>query len=60
VVAMHVHDDCVQDAAKNYIDTPKLELIGRMHGRGWYARTQDMWDIPRIPLEEWAANKGGG
>jgi flavin reductase (DIM6/NTAB) family NADH-FMN oxidoreductase RutF len=46
VLAMHVHDDCVQDAAKNYIDTPKLELIGRMHGRGWYARTQDMLGHP--------------
>jgi flavin reductase (DIM6/NTAB) family NADH-FMN oxidoreductase RutF len=60
VLAMHVHDDCVQDAAKNYINTPKLELIGRMHGHGWYTRTRDMLDIPRITLADWAANKGGG
>src|SRR3984885_4494248 len=31
VVAMHIHDEMVLDAAKHYIDTPKLKLIGRMH-----------------------------
>ena len=53
VVAMHVRDDAVIDAAKYYIDTPKLKLIGRMHGSGWYARTSDLFLIPRIPLEKW-------
>ncbi|MGD0963714.1 MAG: flavin reductase family protein [Candidatus Acidiferrales bacterium] len=53
VVAMHVHDDAVIDAAKHYIDTPKLKLIGRMHGRGWYVRTSDLFLMPRIPLEKW-------
>jgi len=53
VVAMHVRDDAVIDAAKHYIDTPKLKLIARMHGRGWYARTSDLFLMPRIPLEKW-------
>jgi flavin reductase (DIM6/NTAB) family NADH-FMN oxidoreductase RutF len=53
VLAMHVHDECVLDAAKHYIDTPKLKLIGRMHGRGWYARTSDLFETPRIPVGEW-------
>jgi len=53
VLAMHVHDDCVLDAAKHYIDTPKLKLIGRMHGRGWYARSSDLFEMPRIPVKEW-------
>jgi flavin reductase (DIM6/NTAB) family NADH-FMN oxidoreductase RutF len=53
VVAMHVRDDAVVDPAKFYIDTPKLKLIGRMHGSGWYARTSDLFEIPRIPLETW-------
>ena len=34
VVAMHVRDDAVLDAMKYYIDTPGLDLIGRMHGGG--------------------------
>jgi flavin reductase (DIM6/NTAB) family NADH-FMN oxidoreductase RutF len=53
VVAMHVRDDCVMDAARCYIDTPKLDLIGRMHGAGWYAKTSDLYEQPRIPLGDW-------
>ena len=33
VVAMHVRDDCVLDAKRCYIDTPKLDLIGRIEAR---------------------------
>jgi flavin reductase (DIM6/NTAB) family NADH-FMN oxidoreductase RutF len=53
VVAMHVQDDAVLDAGRCYIDTPKLQLIGRMHGAGWYARTSDLFEMPRIPVEDW-------
>jgi flavin reductase (DIM6/NTAB) family NADH-FMN oxidoreductase RutF len=53
IVAMHVHDEFVLDAAKYYIDTPGLKLIGRMHGRGWYVRTTDLFDMPRIAPSEW-------
>ena len=53
IVAMHVRDDAVLDAANAYIDTPKLKLIGRMHGTGWYARTSDLFEVPRIPVAEW-------
>ena len=54
IVAMHVRDDLVLDAAKHYIDTPKLKLIGRMHGRGWYTRTSELFEMDRIPREEWS------
>jgi flavin reductase (DIM6/NTAB) family NADH-FMN oxidoreductase RutF len=53
VLAMHVHDEFVLDERKQYIDTPNLKLIGRMHGTGWYARTSDLFEMPRIPLNEW-------
>ncbi len=57
VLVMQVRDDCVLDPAKCYIDTPKLGLIGRMHGTGWYARTTDRIEIPRISAEEWRARQ---
>jgi flavin reductase (DIM6/NTAB) family NADH-FMN oxidoreductase RutF len=57
VLAMHVRDDCVLDPVGCYIDTPRLGLIGRMHGAGWYARTSDRFEMPRIPVAEW---KGRG
>ncbi len=53
VLAMHVRDDCVLDAERHHIDTPKLGLIARMHGRGWYARTTDLFQMERIPLPNW-------
>ncbi len=53
VVAIHIADDCVLDAAKCYVDTPKLDLIGRMHGGGWYTRTTDRFEMPRLALDGW-------
>ena len=53
IVMMHVADEAVLDAARCYIDTPKLDLVGRMHGSGWYARTTDRFEIPRIPVADW-------
>jgi len=53
VLAMHVRDNLVLDPAKHYIDTPNLHLIGRMHGTGWYARTSDLFEMPRIPRANW-------
>src|SRR4051812_14406430 len=53
IVAMHVRDDLVIDPAKYYVNTPKMKLIGRMHGAGWYARTSDLFEMPRIAVDEW-------
>ncbi len=47
VVQAHVADAFIQDAKKFYIDTPAMHLIGRLHGRGWYATTEDMFQMPR-------------
>jgi flavin reductase (DIM6/NTAB) family NADH-FMN oxidoreductase RutF len=57
VVAVHIQDDCVLDVARCYVDTPKLGLVGRMHGRGWYARTTDRVEVPRMSVEEWETQK---
>jgi flavin reductase (DIM6/NTAB) family NADH-FMN oxidoreductase RutF len=53
VLAMHIRDDAVLNRERCYIDTPALDLIGRMHGGGWYARLTDRFEMPRIPLEDW-------
>jgi flavin reductase (DIM6/NTAB) family NADH-FMN oxidoreductase RutF len=57
VLAVHVRDDCVIDPVKCYVDTPKMNLVGRMHGRGWYARTTDRVEVPRMTVAEWEARK---
>jgi flavin reductase (DIM6/NTAB) family NADH-FMN oxidoreductase RutF len=53
VLAIHVQDDCVLDKERCYIDTPKLDLIGRMHGAGWYSRVTDRFEMPRINVADW-------
>jgi len=47
VIAIHVEDRFVIDAARGHIDTPAIGLIGRMHGSGWYTRTDDMFQMDR-------------
>lgn len=53
VLVTHVQDRFVSDPDKYYLDTPAMELIGRTHGAGWYARTSDQFalDRPRFDPE---------
>jgi len=56
VVYMHI-DDRFVDSEKMYVDAPAMKLIGRMHGRGWYVKTGDAFDMPRIAYADWAAER---
>lgn len=59
IVQAHVADAFILDAAKFYVDTPAMHLIGRMHGRGWYAATDDTFQMPRPePYAEFARGEG--
>ena len=53
---IHIRDDLV-DQQKMYVRTEKMRLIGRMHGRGWYARTSDLFLMDRLDLESWEPSK---
>ena len=53
VLAMHIADDAVMDPARCYIDTGKLDLIGRMGGASGYARTRDAFEVKRIDVNDW-------
>ena len=56
VIHIHIRDDLI-DLEKMYVRTEKMRLIGRMHGRGWYARTSDLFLMDRLDLESWEKNK---
>src|ERR1051325_11334548 len=56
VVHIHIRDDLV-DPQRYYVATEKMRLIGRMHGRGWYARTSDLFVMDRISFAEWKDGK---
>jgi flavin reductase (DIM6/NTAB) family NADH-FMN oxidoreductase RutF len=53
VLAIHVRDDAVMDPDACYIDVRKLDLVARMHGRGWYVRTTAMFEMPGRSIDEW-------
>jgi flavin reductase (DIM6/NTAB) family NADH-FMN oxidoreductase RutF len=57
VVHIHIRDGLV-DPERYHVHAEKLRLIGRMHGRGWYARTTDLFDMPRLSRTDWEAGKG--
>jgi flavin reductase (DIM6/NTAB) family NADH-FMN oxidoreductase RutF len=56
VIHIHIRDDLV-DPVKSYVQTEKMRLIGRMHGRGWYARTTDLFLMDRLGLDTWDADR---
>ena len=58
VICLHIRDEFL-DKESLRVRTEALHLIGRMHGGGWYARTTDLFDLPRIPYEEWRKENGG-
>jgi flavin reductase (DIM6/NTAB) family NADH-FMN oxidoreductase RutF len=56
VIHIHIRDDLV-DPERYYVATDKMRLVGRMHGRGWYARTSDLFLMDRISFAEWQAGE---
>ena len=55
ILHLHVHDEAIDD--RLHVDPDALDLVGRMHGGGWYTRTRDRFEAPRIPLADWRARK---
>ena len=49
---MHIRRDVFLEEGHLYIDTARLNLIGRMGGAGDYARSQDGFTIPRIAWKD--------
>ena len=48
VVEMHIDRTFLEgDPARPHVRTQDFGLIGRMHGRGWYARTTDLFEMDR-------------
>ncbi len=56
VLYLHIRDDLL-DKAAGYVHTDRLRAIGRLHGGGWYARTTDLFEMPRLNYEQWQAGK---
>jgi flavin reductase (DIM6/NTAB) family NADH-FMN oxidoreductase RutF len=51
VLMIHVQDRFVLDAGRQYLDTPAMQLVARMHGAGVYARSTDLFELTRPRYE---------
>jgi len=56
IVHYHIRDELL-DGEKMYVATERMNLIGRMHGRGWYVRTRDLFLMPRATEAEVAEQR---
>ena len=56
VVFLHIADEFV-DREKMHVNADALELIGRMHGGGWYVKTTDLFELPRPSYADWLGEK---
>ena len=45
------------DPQRFYVQTDKIGLVGRMHGRGWYARTSDLFLMDRMTFADWQGRR---
>ena len=52
VVFLQIADQFV-DSERLRVQADALRLIGRMHGGGWYTRTQDLFELKRPTYAEW-------
>jgi flavin reductase (DIM6/NTAB) family NADH-FMN oxidoreductase RutF len=52
VVHFHIRDDLI-DTHKMYVATDRMRLVGRMHGGSWYAKTSDLFELPRVDYASW-------
>jgi flavin reductase (DIM6/NTAB) family NADH-FMN oxidoreductase RutF len=53
ILQAHIADEFVLDAARGIVDTPKMNLIGGMHGAKWYTKTSDRFEMERPSWSDW-------
>ena len=47
IVGFHIRDD-LMDSDRMYVAGERTDMIARMHGADWYARTTDLFRLPRV------------
>ena len=52
IIMMHIDDNAMLDVDRHYVDTPALKLVGRMHGGGWYTKTNERFEVKRMTVDE--------
>lgn len=56
VLTVHIDDECVLDAERAHINTPKLDLVARSYGSD-YVRSHDTFNLARPSWAQWNNRK---
>jgi flavin reductase (DIM6/NTAB) family NADH-FMN oxidoreductase RutF/rhodanese-related sulfurtransferase len=56
VLHLRIRDDLV-NAERFHVNAPAMKLIGRMHGGGWYSKTSELFEMPRVHYQQWQAQR---
>ena len=59
VLSVHVRDDLIAPESLE-VDVRNMNLVARLHGRGWYLKTTDWLEVPRLTVESWEQMKRSG
>jgi flavin reductase (DIM6/NTAB) family NADH-FMN oxidoreductase RutF len=56
VLRYHIFDNFIE-GERLHVDTLAMNLVARMHGAGWYARSTDLFQLKRPTFSEWLAEQ---
>ena len=59
VVRFHI-DDAFIDAERLHVDTMAMGLVARMHGAGWYLRSDTSFQLMRPRYADWLKAQNDG
>ncbi|WP_206243606.1 flavin reductase family protein [Novosphingobium terrae] len=57
ILHMHFADGVIDEHM--HIDADAMDLVARLHGASWYSTTRDRFELNRVPVDQWLAQKGG-
>jgi flavin reductase (DIM6/NTAB) family NADH-FMN oxidoreductase RutF len=56
VLRFHI-DNAFIDPERLHVDTLAMNLVARVHGAGWYARTTDLFQMTRPTFAQWQGER---
>jgi flavin reductase (DIM6/NTAB) family NADH-FMN oxidoreductase RutF len=60
VIYLHIKNEFLNSQDKQTVYTELISPVGRMHKRGIYTRTTDLFNLPRISYKEWKEQEKSG
>jgi flavin reductase (DIM6/NTAB) family NADH-FMN oxidoreductase RutF len=57
VLGLHIRDGMMSHPERHYVDSARLDLVGRMGGLGGYTHTRESFELGRVSYTQWQATQ---